>query len=481
MPNKYPGQTAFYKGKVRNVYTVGGVMVAETSSRISAFDHILPFDVENKGAVLNLISAHFMKATSDIVPNCLLATPTPETAIWLKTEPFKIEVIVRGYNTGSFYRNYYKEKKVLPWDYKLDFNLKKDEKFRQPLITPTTKADAGHDEDISVKNLIDKGLATEEEWRYIKHVALKLFAKGQEMADTRGLILVDTKYEFGKGSDGTIYLIDEVHTPDSSRYWYKEGYKEALAKGEDPKALSKEFVRQYLMDNGFTGEEGQTMPKFSDEKKMEISDRYEELYEQIVGNKFTDDLEAHLGNADAVITALVKIRPQIEGAIVSIVMGSKSDLSIMQKAAEVLTKAGIPFEVGIVSAHRTPDRLRTYANQALNKGIKVIIAGAGGAAHLPGMVAANTILPVIGVPVKSSNSMIGLDSLLSIGQMPAGVPVATMAIDGAANAGLLALQIVALNDGRIKEYLQSYKRELKDAVDVMQIEADERYYFSPAL
>jgi len=482
MANKYPGQTDFYKGKVRNVYTIGGVIVAETTDNISAFDVVLPFPVPHKGAVLNQISAYFMKATAGIIPNCLLSVPTANTSIWLKTEPFKIEVIVRAYNTGSFYRNYYKDKKSDPWGYTWDLNLKKDEKLPEPLITPTSKAEAGqHDEDISVGDIISKGLATAEEWDYISKKALLLFAHGQKMADARGLILVDTKYEFGKGPDGTIYIIDEVHTPDSSRYWYKDGYMKAFVKGQDPKPLSKEFVRDYLRENGFEGKAGQMIPKLSPEKVTEISDRYVELYEKVVGNNFTDTLVTTTPpvEVEAVISALVKIRPQIEGSKVGIVMGSKSDLPIMQKAAEVLTKAGVPFEVGVVSAHRTPDRLKVYAERSLKNGIKVIIAGAGGAAHLPGMIAAHTILPVIGVPVKSSNSMIGLDSLLSIGQMPAGVPVATMAVDGAANAGLLALQILALTDERLKKYLQGYKEELKDAVSIMQkdTEVDGKYYF----
>lgn len=282
----FPGQTDFYKGKVRNIFTIGEIAIAETTDEISAFDCTLPFKVKYKGAVLNLIAAHFLKATQDIIKNCLLDVPTPTTSIWRKTTPFKIEVIVRGYNTGSFYRNYAEQKKKMPWSYAfIPHQWPKNAKFpMQPLVTPTTKGGKGeHDEDISFLDIIKKGLTTKEELEYIYEVAMKLFQRGQQMASEKNLILVDTKYEFGKTTDGSIYLIDEVHTPDSSRYWYKDDYEMAFNEVRDPRALSKEFVRQYLMDHNFKGEEGDVLPEFSKDFIDSITHRYLELYNILTG------------------------------------------------------------------------------------------------------------------------------------------------------------------------------------------------------
>lgn len=479
----FPGQTGFYQGKVRDLYYVGGVIVAHTTNRISAFDVILPFEIPSKGAILNLIASYFMKATEDIIPNCLIDVPTQNTAIWRKVEPFTFEVIIRAYNTGSFHRNYVQNAKVNPWGYELSPQLKKNEKLRDILITPTSKAVSGHDEDISEHHILSHGLANPDEWAYIKEKAFELFKRGVKMGDEIGLILVDTKYEFGKDQNGKIYLIDEVHTPDSSRYWYKEGYVEAFAKGEEPKALSKEFVRDSLIQSGFTGEKGQSVPEFSPQQIQDITNRYIELYEVIFNNKNTSVASPKflIESEDwysKVLNSLVKVRPMIEGPKVSIVMGSKSDLNIMKQAIDVLVEAGVPFEASVVSAHRIPMKLAMYGTNLINKGIKVIIAGAGGAAHLPGMIAAYTVLPVIGVPVKSTNSMIGLDSLLSINQMPPGVPVATMAIDGAQNAGLLALQILATSNENLKNYLLAFKKKLISKVDEMKEDMSENYFFS---
>jgi phosphoribosylaminoimidazole-succinocarboxamide synthase len=280
MPRKfYPNQTEPpYIGKVRIVSSVGDILVAETTNNISAFDVVLPIQIPFKGAILNLMAAHFMKATEDIIPNCLIAVPHPRVSIWKKTTPFKFEVIVRAYNTGSFDRNYTSKGLENPWGYVLPTVLRKNEKLPFLMVTPTTKAVEGHDEDISHKEIINCGLATEDEWDYIEVKALELFERGQEMADKLGLILVDTKYEFGKTSDGTICLIDEVHTPDSSRYFYKDTYEKTFQKGEEPKALSKEFVRQWLIKHGFQGKEGDKIPKFSGKFIKSISERYVELY-----------------------------------------------------------------------------------------------------------------------------------------------------------------------------------------------------------
>jgi phosphoribosylaminoimidazole-succinocarboxamide synthase len=278
----YPGQTKDpYVGKVRTVSAVGKFLVAVTTNRISAFDKVLPFEVPLKGAVLNLIAAHFMKATEDIAPNCLLGIPHPRVAIWRKTLPFKFEVIVRAYNTGSFYRNYTSQNKENPWGYELP-ELKKNERLPFLMVTPTTKAEEGrHDEDISSEEIVSRGLATQEEWDYIHDVSLQLFQRGEAMARELGLILVDTKYEFGKDDEGVIYLIDEVHTPDSSRYFIENKYMASFLKKEEPRALSKEFLRQWLIDHGFQGNEGDVMPEFSPEFIQEVSDRYVELYEKM--------------------------------------------------------------------------------------------------------------------------------------------------------------------------------------------------------
>lgn len=280
----YEGQTEpSFIGKVRIVSTVGNVMVAETTDNVSAFDIVLPFKVTAKGVVLNRIAAHFMQATEDIIPNCLLAVPHPRVAIWKKTTPFKVEVIVRGYNNvkSSFYRDYVASKKPNPWGYDIPDILRDNEAFPEPLVTPTTKAETGHDENISVREITGRGIATWDDWNYMKETAIELFARGQKMANELGLILVDTKYEFGKDENGVIYLIDEVHTPDSSRYWYADSYEECLENGKEPKALSKEFLRQWLIDHGFQGRPGDVMPEFTPEFIESISDRYLELYEKM--------------------------------------------------------------------------------------------------------------------------------------------------------------------------------------------------------
>lgn len=280
----FEGQTAFYRGKVRDVYDFGDKVVMVASDRISAFDVVLPRPIPFKGQVLNQIAAKFLKATQDIVPNWLLASPDPNVSVGVRCETFPVEMVVRGYLVGHAWRTYKSGLRTL-CGVTLPEGLKENDKFPTPIITPTTKAHEGHDEDISREDIIAKGLVSEEKYIQLEKYALALFERGTEMAAERGLILVDTKYEFGE-KDGVIYLIDEVHTPDSSRYFFTEGYAENLAANLPQKQLSKEFVREWLIANNFQGKEGQTVPEMTDEKVLEISNRYIELYENVSGEKF---------------------------------------------------------------------------------------------------------------------------------------------------------------------------------------------------
>ncbi len=281
----FPGQSHVYHGKVRDVYSIGdNKLVMIVSDRISAFDVVLPQGIPYKGQVLNQIAAKFLDATSDIVPNWKLATPDPMVTVGLKCEPYKVEMVIRGYITGSAWRDYKKGARNI-CGLPLPDGLRENEKFDKPIITPTTKADEGHDENISREEIIAQGLVNEEEYALLEKYTYELFQRGTEIAAEKGLILVDTKYEFGK-KDGKIYLIDEIHTPDSSRYFYSEGYADRFEKGEEQKQLSKEFVRKWLMDNGFRGQEGQVVPEMSEEYCNSVSERYIELYEKIVGEKF---------------------------------------------------------------------------------------------------------------------------------------------------------------------------------------------------
>lgn len=279
------GQTDFYKGKVRDVYTIDDewlVMIA--SNRISAFDVILPRPIPFKGQVLNQISAIMLGKTRDICPNWLINTPAPNVSVGLKCEPFKIEMVVRGNLTGHAWRTYNSGKRMLCGE-SLPESMKENDHFPSPIITPSTKAAAGHDEDISRTEILDKGLATPDEYETLEQYALALFDRGKTLARDQGLILVDTKYEFGK-KDGKIYLIDEIHTPDSSRYFYADGFEERQAKGERQKQLSKEFVREWLIENNFMGKEGQNVPSMSDEWISVIRNRYIELFEKLTGETF---------------------------------------------------------------------------------------------------------------------------------------------------------------------------------------------------
>lgn len=289
----FPGQTNVYHGKVRDVYSIGDdKLVMIVTDRISAFDVVLPEGIPYKGQVLNQIAAKFLDATSDIVPNWKLATPDPMVTVGLKCDPYKVEMVIRGYITGSAWREYKKGIRNI-CGVQLPDGLRENEQFDSPIITPTTKADEGHDENISREEIIAQGLVSEEEYAQLEKYTYELFQRGTEIAAEKGLILVDTKYEFGK-KEGKIYLIDEIHTPDSSRYFYSEGYHERFEKGEEQKQLSKEFVRKWLMDNGFKGDEGQQAPTMTAEFCTSVSDRYIELYEKIVGEQFIKADNANL-------------------------------------------------------------------------------------------------------------------------------------------------------------------------------------------
>ncbi len=294
---QFPGQKSVYKGKVRDVYTLEGdrlLMIA--SDRLSAFDVVMPKGIPFKGQILNQIATKMMEKTEDIVPNWLEATPDPNVAIGKNCEPFKVEMVIRGYLSGHAAREYKAGNREL-CGVKMPEGMKENDKFPEPIITPATKAEMGdHDEDISREDIIAKNIVSKEDYLQLEDYTRKLFQRGSEIADQQNLILVDTKYEFGKTSEGKIVLIDEIHTPDSSRYFYKEGYEERQAKGEAQRQLSKEFVRQWLIGEGFQGLEGQEVPLMSDEYIETVSERYIELYENITGETFK---KADITNIDA--------------------------------------------------------------------------------------------------------------------------------------------------------------------------------------
>ncbi len=290
---KFPGQESVYHGKVRDVYSIASdTLVMIATDRISAFDVVLPKGIPYKGQVLNQIATYFLDATSDIVPNWKIATPDPMVTVGRKAEGLRVEMIIRGYLTGSAWREYAAGCREL-CGVKLPDGMRENEKFPEPIITPTTKAEAGHDENISREEIIAQGLVSAEHYATVEKYTRALFARGQQMAAEKGLILVDTKYEFGI-VDGEVILIDEIHTPDSSRYFYAEGYKERFEKGEPQRQLSKEFVRQWLIEHDFMGKAGQTVPEMTPEFVDSVSKRYIELYEHVTGKKFVPAEEAHL-------------------------------------------------------------------------------------------------------------------------------------------------------------------------------------------
>ncbi|HNN70135.1 MAG TPA: phosphoribosylaminoimidazolesuccinocarboxamide synthase [Ferruginibacter sp.] len=299
----FPRQTAFYKGKVRDVYTIADkYLVMLASDRISAFDVILPRPIPFKGQVLTQIAAHMLKATADICPNWLMSVPAPNVSIGKKCDPFKIEMVVRGNLTGHAWRTYASGKRVLCGATMPD-GMKENDYFPSPIITPSTKAAEGHDEDIAPADIVAQGLATTEEWDQLSDYTLRLFARGKEIAARQGLILADTKYEFGK-LGGQIVLMDEIHTPDSSRYFYADGFEERQQKGERQKQLSKEFVREWLIENNFMGKEGQTVPAMSDEWVGTISKRYIELYEKVIGQPFAAEQLSDLETEQRILDVL---------------------------------------------------------------------------------------------------------------------------------------------------------------------------------
>ncbi|WJS96726.1 phosphoribosylaminoimidazolesuccinocarboxamide synthase [Flavobacterium johnsoniae] len=292
----FPNQKSVYRGKVREVYNINDeLLVMVATDRLSAFDVVLPKGIPYKGQILNQIATKFMELTEDIVPNWLIATPDPNVAVGHLCEPFKVEMVIRGYLSGHAAREYAAGRKQI-CGVRMAEGLKENDKFPEPIITPTTKADNGsHDEDISREAILEKGIVSEEDYLVLEKYTRALFQRGTEIAASRGLILVDTKYEFGKTKDGVIVLIDEIHTPDSSRYFYADGYAERQEKGEEQKQLSKEFVRRWLIENGFQGQEGQQIPDMSDEYITSVSERYIELYENILGEKF---VKADIDNID---------------------------------------------------------------------------------------------------------------------------------------------------------------------------------------
>lgn len=293
-PYQFPNQTSFYKGKVRDVYGIGDHLLMITSDRISAFDVVLPKLIPYKGQVLNQIASYFLQKTADIVPNWLLATPDPNAAFGLKCEPFAIEMVIRGYLVGHLWREYKSGKREV-CGVTLPDGLVENQQLPSPIITPTTKASEGHDEDISVEAIIQQGIVSKEHMDELCAITHQLFQRGQEMASDKNLILVDTKYEFGL-YNGKIMLMDEIHTPDSSRYFYKEPYADLFAKGLAQKQLSKEFVREWLIANGFQGKEGQSIPTITDEFVQQISERYILLYEEITGLTFKKEPQEDLTN-----------------------------------------------------------------------------------------------------------------------------------------------------------------------------------------
>jgi phosphoribosylaminoimidazole-succinocarboxamide synthase len=307
---QFPDQTGFYSGKVRDVYYIANqwlVMIA--SNRISAFDVILPKPIPYKGQVLNQIAAFMLNATADICPNWLISTPSPTSAIGKKCIPFKVEMVIRGNLTGHAWRTYQAGIREL-CGVSMPNNMKENDFFETPIITPSTKAEIGHDEDISRKDILQKQIVAEADYEIIEQYTRQLFERGKQLAARQGLILVDTKYEFGK-IDDTIYLMDEIHTPDSSRYFYSDGFEHRQASGEKQQQLSKEFVREWLIQNNFMGKEGQVVPEMSDEWITVISNRYIELYEKVIGEKFIPQDLSEEENFEKIVTALKKISPSI--------------------------------------------------------------------------------------------------------------------------------------------------------------------------
>ena len=481
----FPGIVAKQSGKVREGYfTHDGLALFVATNRVSAFDRVFNEDIPHKGAVLNLIAAHFLKdaKTRAIIKNWLMYVPHPNVSAGIKCEPFMFEVIVREYITGSMWKDYEKGQREF-WGITLPDGMKKSQKLPEIMVTPSTKALKGHDMPILGKEIVHHGLSTSHEWEKIHDTALRLFTRGSEMAAEKGLILVDTKYEFGKLGD-EIYLTDEVHTPDSSRYYEAEGYEERQSRGEKHEELSKEYLRDELTKIGFKGDEGQETPELSETIIRTVSDKYVALYERLTGKKFPHEAEVLATIAVAGRNALAKIRFEFANAvatakpIVGIIMGSKSDLDVMDGAALALEEFCIPYDVRIISAHRAPHDTAEYATIASSRGFKVIIAGAGGSAALPGVLAAHTELPVIGVPIKMASNAIENDSVLSILQMPPDVPVLCVGLNSARNAGVGAAEIFALFDENVAKLVVKHKVRSREKVGAMADDVAAKYGFT---
>lgn len=458
-------------GKVRDRYNTGEEVFLVTTDRLTAFDRKVT-EIPFKGAVLNLVSKYWFEKTAHIMPNHLKSIPHPNITIAKAVKPIPIEFVVRDYLTGStgtsILTNYNKGvRKYCGVD--LPEGLVPHQKLLETIVTPSTKSDE-HDELISPQEIIAKGIMTQAEWDYCSSKAIELFKFASAQAAQHGLILVDTKMEMGRTADGKIILIDELFTPDSSRFWLKEEYNKDFANGyakdEAPKSIDKEHIRKWISKQCNPYLKDVQMPVVPAEMIAELSRRYILLYELITGLDFDFKTVINALNIDS------GIKENLQKALVSkpkvgIIMGSDSDLATMKEAAIELEKLGIAYEITLVSAHRTPKRLMEYASTAAERGLQVIIAGAGGAAHLPGMTASMTTLPVIGVPVvpKTAGYLNGIDALHSIVQMPKGVPVATVAIGGAANAGLLAVRILAANDPVLRQQLANSQEQMRAEVE----------------
>ncbi|MFH1789796.1 MAG: phosphoribosylaminoimidazolesuccinocarboxamide synthase [bacterium] len=490
-------------GKVRDIYDIGDGLAIVSCDRQSAFDRILA-SIPFKGQVLNQISAWWFKKTSHIVPNHMVAVINPITMLVKKCEVFPVEFVVRGYLTGttstSSWVNYQNGVRNLCGN-PLPDNMKKNEKFGAPIVTPTTKSDE-HDKNISGKEIVESNLMSQSDWNYCHEKALELFRFGQAESKKNGLILVDTKYEFGRDASGAIVVIDEIHTPDSSRFWLSASYEERIANGIEPENIDKEFLRLWFKQNCDPYNDEQ-LPNAPENLVIELSKRYILLYEMITGLKFEfansakllEDTESQIKNhaqptksspqihTDSNIEFENKTSEQIQPIadsqtmhtannadaknislgtkpLVGIIMGSFSDLEVVKPAIQIMEQFGIPYEKKVVSAHRTPDLMYEYAKSARERGLEIIIACAGGAAHLPGVAAALTDLPVIGIPRKL-DALQGLDSLLSMVQMPKGVPVATVGIDNSKNAGLLAARILSIKYSAITDKLSELHENMK--------------------
>ncbi|MBU0626755.1 phosphoribosylaminoimidazolesuccinocarboxamide synthase [Patescibacteria group bacterium] len=405
-----------YVGKVRTCFTLDDKFCMVVTDKISAFDVVLPQAIPYKGMILNLMASKALDETADIVPNWKMRDDLhPMMTIGHKCEPFMIEMIIRGILTGSLWRLYKKEgPEGVKRDYDIDLpaGMKENEMFPEPIITPTTKAETGHDAPITKAQILEQGYATPEEYMLLEEFTYALFQRGTEIAAKRGLILVDTKYEFGK-KYGQIYLIDEIHTPDSSRFFYSNGYKERFDNGEPQKQLSKEFVREWLMAQGFKGDPGQTPPDMSPEFIQEVSERYIELYEKITGDKFE---KVEYTEEDIQHIIMTSRNPKI-----AIIMGSTSDWNYVQPVADALKERGHYLYFAARSAHRTPEAVEEFVKRCEANDIKVILAAAGLAAALPGVVASLTPIPVIGIALDAGG-FDGIDAVLAIAQMPPGVP-----------------------------------------------------------